>query len=75
MPAWLILRLARVIRCPMVDSGTRKALSRMAASEITLRPPGHVGTLAARILTPRIAGHAYLSLIRRFSSVLNNDHI
>jgi len=25
MPAWLILRLARVMRCPTVDSGTRKA--------------------------------------------------
>jgi len=51
-----------------------RRVARLAASEITNRPPNLAGRLAARLLTPRISGLAHLALIRRFSSVLADEH-
>lgn len=50
-----------------------RRVSRLAASEITNRPPTPLGRLFGKILTPALSGHAYLALIRRFSSVLHNE--
>jgi FAD-dependent urate hydroxylase len=47
-----------------------RRLSRLAARETTNRPPGPAARLAGRLLSPTAAGHAYLALIRRFSTVL-----
>jgi hypothetical protein len=42
----------------------------MAGSEMTNKPPKLPGRIAGKLLPPAVAGHAYLTLIRRFSSVL-----
>jgi FAD-dependent urate hydroxylase len=52
-----------------------RRISRLAASEVTNRPPSALGRFAGRLAGPRIAGQIYLTVIRRCSSVLNNEHI
>jgi FAD-dependent urate hydroxylase len=52
-----------------------RRISRLAASEVTNRPPTAMGRLAGRLARPRVAGRVYLSMIRRCSSVLNDDHV
>ena len=47
-----------------------RRVSRLAARETTNKPPGPAARLAGRLLTPSAAGHAYLALICRFSTVL-----
>jgi FAD-dependent urate hydroxylase len=50
-----------------------RRVSRMAASETTNKPPHTLTRRAARLVPPSAAGSAYTSLIRRFSSVLNQE--
>jgi FAD-dependent urate hydroxylase len=47
-----------------------RRVSRLAASEVTNRPPAAPARWAGRLTSPRIAGHLYLAMIRRWSSVL-----
>jgi FAD-dependent urate hydroxylase len=51
-----------------------RLVSRMAASEITMRPAGPLARPLARLLPASFAGRAYAALIRRFSNVLRNEH-
>jgi FAD-dependent urate hydroxylase len=50
-----------------------RLVSRMAASERTNRAPSAVLGALARATPAGVTGRAYVSLIRRFSSVLNDD--
>jgi FAD-dependent urate hydroxylase len=52
-----------------------RRISRLAASEVTNLPPTAMGRLAGRLARPRVAGRVYLSMIRRCSSVLNDDRV
>jgi FAD-dependent urate hydroxylase len=62
-------------RYEKVRSRRVRRVSRLAASEVTNRPPNAAGRLAGKLLSPAVAGRAHLALIRRFSSVLNTDRI
>lgn len=66
-PAGLLRRYERR-RTPRV-----RLVSRMAAAETTDKLPAFPVRQLTRLLPPRLAGRAYLSLIRRFSSVLNDE--
>lgn len=79
--AWLLARALRLPNDP-ADALRRyeqrrarrvRRVSRMAASEITNRPPRTAARLTARLLPASLSGLAYLALIRRFSSVLNDE--
>jgi FAD-dependent urate hydroxylase len=65
-PAELLRRYERR-RVPRV-----RRVSRMAANQVTNRPPGAAARLAG-LIPAALSGRAYLALIRRFSSVLNNE--
>jgi FAD-dependent urate hydroxylase len=47
-----------------------RRISRMAASEITNRPPNLPTRAVAGLVPPRLAGLGYLKILRRFSDVL-----
>jgi FAD-dependent urate hydroxylase len=81
--AWLLARALSSDRAP--DASLRRyervrarrvrRVSKLAATEITDKPPNAAGRLAGRLLTPGLAGRAHLALIRRFSSVLHNEGV
>ena len=80
--AWLLTRALRLPDDP-VRSLRRyeqrraprvRRVSRMAASEITNRAPNTMTRLTARLVPASLSGLAYLALIRRFSSVLHDEH-
>ena len=50
-----------------------RRISRLAASEVTNRPPSAPARLAGRLLTPQRLARLQLAAIRRASSVLNDD--
>jgi FAD-dependent urate hydroxylase len=52
-----------------------RRVAKLAASEVTNRPPTGARRALGRLLTPGLAGHAYVSVIRRWSSVLNDERI
>jgi FAD-dependent urate hydroxylase len=47
----------------------------LAASEVTNRPPTALGRLAGRLTGPTVSGRVYLAMIRRWSSVLNDERV
>ncbi|GIJ45085.1 monooxygenase [Virgisporangium aliadipatigenens] len=49
-----------------------RRISRLAASEVTNRPPSPLGRLAGRLAGPRLGGLAYLAMLRRCSNVLGD---
>jgi len=52
-----------------------RRVAKLAASEVTNRPPTGARRVLGRLLSPRLAGHAYVSVIRSWSSVLNDERI
>ena len=52
-----------------------RRVAKLAASEVTNRPPTGARRVLGRLLSPGLAGHAYVSVIRRWSSVLNDEKI
>jgi FAD-dependent urate hydroxylase len=79
--AWL---LRRTLRAPgPVADGLRRyeqararrvrRVARLAASEVTNRPPTAAARLAGRLLSPGLAAHLQLAVIRRCSSVLHGE--
>jgi FAD-dependent urate hydroxylase len=52
-----------------------RPISRLAASEVTNRPPSAVARLAGRLTGPTVSGRVYLSMIRRCSGVLNDERV
>jgi FAD-dependent urate hydroxylase len=81
--AWL---LRRALRAPgeRVEAIRRyerrrarrvRPMSRLAAAEVTNRPPGRVGRCAGRAVSPGLLARLQLAMIRRCSSVLNDDRV
>ncbi|GIF77429.1 FAD-dependent monooxygenase [Asanoa siamensis] len=80
--AWL---LRRALRGDDVEAalrryeGTRarrvRRMSRLAASEVTNRPPGAAARLLGSLLSPAATARLQLAMIRRSSSVLNRDNV
>jgi FAD-dependent urate hydroxylase len=52
-----------------------RPMSRLAAGEVTNRPPGWFARRAGRMLRPAPTARLHLAAIRRSSSVLNNEQI
>ncbi|GAB3971236.1 FAD-dependent monooxygenase [Plantactinospora veratri] len=81
--AWLLRRAlgmpgdpaAALRRYERIRSRRVRRISRLAASEVTNRPPGALTRLAGRLLTPALTGRLHLATIRRCSSVLNDDRL
>jgi FAD-dependent urate hydroxylase len=81
--AWLLRRaldgtdepVAALRRYERVRARRVRRISRLAASEVTNRPPSAIGRLAGRLTSPSVAGRVYLTVIRRCSSVLNNERV
>ncbi|HEY3941231.1 MAG TPA: NAD(P)/FAD-dependent oxidoreductase [Acidimicrobiales bacterium] len=79
--AWLLVRaldlgvdpVERLRRYERSRARRLRLVSRMAASERTNRPTGRLLGLASQMTPAAVAGRAYAQLIRRFSSVLNDD--
>lgn len=79
--AWLLRRalqsgtdpVARLRRYEQLRTPRVRRVSRLAATERTNRPPAAALAALARLTPPRIAGRGYTRLIRRFSSVLNDE--
>ena len=81
--AWL-LRRALGAPCAPADALRRyerirarrvRRISRLAAGEVTNRPPAGAARLAGRLLSARAVARLQLGVIRRASSVLNDDTI
>jgi FAD-dependent urate hydroxylase len=69
--AWLLRRLVTDLRrYERLRAPAVRRVSRMAASERTNRPAGAATRALARLVPPVVAGRAYTSLVRSFSSVL-----
>jgi FAD-dependent urate hydroxylase len=81
--AWLLRRalgragdpVPALRRYERVRTRRVRRISRLAASEVTNRPPSALGRFAGRLAGPRIAGRVYLTVIRRCSSVLNDEQV
>jgi FAD-dependent urate hydroxylase len=81
--AWLLARAlgtagdpADLLRRYEIRRARRvRRVAKLAASEVTNRPPTGARRLLGRLLTPGLAGHAYVSVIRSWSSVLNDERI
>lgn len=79
--AWLLRRALRSPGPPAdalrsyerIRARRVRRISRLAASEVTNRPPPGAARLAGRILTARALARLQLRVIRRASSVLNDD--
>ncbi|MDG4785360.1 FAD-dependent monooxygenase [Micromonospora sp. WMMD1102] len=79
--AWLLRRALRTPDDPVgalrryerTRSRRVRRISRLAASEITNRPPGALTRLAGRALSPTVTARLQLARIRSCSSVLNDD--
>ena len=52
-----------------------RPMSRLAAGEVTNRPPGWFARRVGRMLRPALSARLHLAAIRRSSSVLNNEQI
>lgn len=50
-----------------------RRVSRIAASEVTNEPPRRFAAVATRAMTAPLAGRIWLSAVRRYSSVLNDE--
>jgi len=81
--AWLLRRALRAPG-PTADALRRyerirarrvRPMSRLAAREVTNRPPSGVTRLAGRLLSARALARLQLAMIRRCSSVLNDDAV
>lgn len=64
-----LLRRYEARRAPRV-----RRVAKMAAAETTSKVPGAATRFAVRLVPASVAGHAYLSLIRSWSSVLNGEN-
>jgi FAD-dependent urate hydroxylase len=77
--AWTLRRVLRTPGDPVLAlrryerARTRRVrpIARLAAREVTNRPPSAVGRLAGRVLSPGMVARLQLAMIRRCSSVLN----
>jgi FAD-dependent urate hydroxylase len=49
-----------------------RRIARLAASEVTNKPPSAAATLAGRLLSPAMLARLQLATIRRSSSVLHS---
>jgi FAD-dependent urate hydroxylase len=81
--AWLLRRALRAPG-PMTENVRRyerirarrvRRIAALAASEVTNRPPSSTGRLAVRLLGPTLFTRLQLTMIRRGSSVLNDDRV
>jgi FAD-dependent urate hydroxylase len=81
--AWLLRRalsqprdrVAALRRYEYARSRRVRRIARLAASEVTNRLPTATARLAGRLLPPAVMGHLQLAVIRRCSSVLNDEHV
>jgi FAD-dependent urate hydroxylase len=81
--AWLLRRAlasggevtGALRRYEAVRSRRVRRISRLAASEVTNRPPNALARLAGRIAPAGLSAWAQLAVIRRCSSVLNDDGV
>jgi 2-polyprenyl-6-methoxyphenol hydroxylase-like FAD-dependent oxidoreductase len=81
--AWLLHRALTTVADPTqavrryerVRARRVRRISRLAASEVTNRPPGAAARLAGRLLPARASGRLHLAVIRRCSSVLHDERI
>lgn len=79
--AWLLTRALHLPGNPAEElrryelrrTPRARRVSRMAATEMTYRPPRGPVRLAAGLVPASVSGRLYLSLLRRWSSVLNHE--
>ena len=81
--AWLLRRALASGREPStalrqyerVRARRIRRISRLAASEVTNKPPASIARLAGRLAPAEFSGRLQLAVIRSRSSVLNGDRV